>query len=424
MTQTTLKIAYILQIFPSTTQTFVYREVSALRRHGVTVNTFSIYRPDAAEISAEAVPFLDETAYAFPINWTFLILAHLKYFLSRPLCYLQTLVYVVTRPDESWRSRRRTLVHFLYGLSIVRAIEQTQPQHIHAHFGWSASTIALIAHRLLDIPFSVTFHSFHDRRAYPERLLPKEKIRCAQFVITISEYHRQFLRTFLPQDDQGDKIHVIHHGLDPGIFTPGPDSQRKSAEYMIVGVGQLIACKGFDILIEACRCLTDRYVAATCHILGEGPERHRLEELISHLDLQDRVFLPGRVDQIELRATLNEATVFCLPCLKDEHGRQDGLPVVLTEAMAMQLPVVSTTITAIPELVKHNTNGLLVPPQDPIALADALQLLASDEELRLRLGQAGRETVVEHFNIARSAEQLVQVFEAYGTDSWTACVRG
>ena len=382
---------------------------------GISVNTFSIFRPDAAEISAEALPFLDETVYAFPIQWTFLILAHLKYVLSRPLCYLKTLVYVITRPGESWRSRRRTLVHFLYGLSIVRAIEQTRPQHIHAHFGWSASTIALIAHRLLGIPFSVTFHSFHDRYAYPERLLPKEKIHCSQFVITISEYHRQFLRTFLPDSDQGDKIHVIHHGLDPGIFAPGPDSQRRSAAYMIVGVGQLIACKGFDVLIEACHHLTDRDVAFTCHILGEGPERQRLEELISHHSLQDCVFLPGRVDQIDLREYLNQATVFCLPCLKDKHGRQDGLPVVLTEAMAMQLPVVSTTITAIPELVKHNANGLLVAPQDPIALADALERLASDAELRMRLGQAGRETVVDQFNISRSAEQLVQVFKAYGT---------
>ena len=116
---------------------------------------------------------------------------------------------------------------------------------------------------------------------------------------------------------------------------------------------------------------------------------------------------------MELREYLNQADVFCLPCLKDKSGRQDGLPVVLTEAMAMQLPVVSTTITAIPELVEHNENGLLVPPQDPVALADALQALAGEPELRLRLGRAGRESVVESFNINRSAEQLAQVFKAY-----------
>jgi len=408
-----LKIAYLLQIFPSTTQTFVYREVSALREHGITVKTFSIYRPDAAKISVEALPFLDETWYAFPINWTFLMLAHLKYALTRPLCYFRTLLYVISRPGESWRSRRRTLLHFLYGMGMVRAIEQSGSRHIHAHFGWSASTIALIAHRLLDIPFSVTFHSFHDRNAYPQRLLPEEKIRRAEFLITISEYHRRFLRTFLPPCDQGDKIRVIHHGLDPEVFSPRTDSRVSTSTFAIVSVGQLIACKGFDILIEACALLTTREIAFTCHILGEGSDRQRLEELIRRHSLDDRVRLPGRVDQVELREYLNQADVFCLPCLKDKSGRQDGLPVVLTEAMAMQLPVVSTTITAIPELVEHNENGLLVPPQDPVALADALQVLAGEPELRLRLGRAGRESVVESFNINRSAEQLAQVFKAY-----------
>jgi glycosyltransferase involved in cell wall biosynthesis len=413
MSSRSLSVAYILQLFPDITQTFIYREVSALREQGIAVHTFSIYKPAPTKISTEAVPFIDETSYVFPLSWRALILAHLRYLFARPLRYLSTLLFVLSRPDEPLHSRWRTLLHFLYGMIMVRQVEALTPKHIHAHFGWSASTIALIAHRLLDVPFSVTFHAFHTKGAHPRRLLARDKIRDARFVVVISEYHRQFLQSLLPHDAVKDKIHVVHHGLDPDIFTPSTGSDRSGGGFNIISVGQLIPCKGFDVLIQACQQLVDRDQNFSCRIFGEGPDRTRLEDLVDLYKLRDRVQLPGRIDQNDLRILLNQADVFALPCLKDDNGRQDGLPVVLTEAMAMEVPVVSTTLAAIPELIHNGRNGLLVPPKDATALADALQRLKADSALRRQLGEAGRETVLREFNIYRSAEQLAELFAAH-----------
>jgi glycosyltransferase involved in cell wall biosynthesis len=138
-----------------------------------------------------------------------------------------------------------------------------------------------------------------------------------------------------------------------------------------------------------------------------------LEKLIDEYKLHGQVLLPGRIHQEELRQLLNQTDAFVLPCVRDEEsGRQDGIPVVLTEAMAMELPVVSTTISGIPELIDHERSGLLVPPNDAIALADALQKLSDDPALRQRLGKAGRKTVINEFNIHHSMERLARLFIA------------
>ena len=147
--------------------------------------------------------------------------------------------------------------------------------------------------------------------------------------------------------------------------------------------------------------------------MGEGEERAWLEALIDRYNLQGRVLLPGRVHQEELRQILKQADVSVLPCVRHESGEMDGIPVALMETMAMQIPTVSTSISGIPELIDHERNGLLIPPNDAVGLADALQRLKDDPELRQQLGRAGRETVVNEFNIYRSAEQMCMLFDRF-----------
>jgi len=399
-------IAYFTQVFPGLTQTFVYREVLAVRERGIPVHTFSVWRPDPAELYAETISLRNETFYIFPLSWLSLILVHLRYLFTWPLRYLGALAFVLTRPGESLRNRWRSLLHFLYGMSAVREMERLNIQHIHVHFAWSASSIALIANRLLGLPFSITLHS---NEIYFDRLLLRDKVRSARFVVTISEYNRQFLKKLLPEEELAGKIHVIHCGLDPEVFTPSPEAQRNDNEFTIVGVGQLAPRKGFHVLIEACHYLAERGIPFRCHILGEGEERGRLEDLINQCNLHERVLMPGRIYQEELRQVLSQANVFVLPCVRDKSGDQDGIPVVLMEAMAMELPTVATRISGIPELIDHERSGLLTPPGDAVALADALQRLRNDPKLRQRLGKAGRETVVNEFNINRSAEQMAML---------------
>lgn len=401
-------VAYITEVFPSLTQTFVYREVLALRERGVPIHTFSIWRPDLAALSAEAVPLRDGTFYIFPLSWFSFIQVHLGYLFSRPLRYLGTLAFMLTQPGEPMRNRWRSLRHFLYGMLAIREMERLEIQYIHAHSGWSASSIALIAHRLLGVSFGLTLHA---QGIYLDRLLLRAKIQHARFVVTISEYNRQFLQKLFPENGVENKIHIVHCGLDPNVFSPSLEPSQSDDELTIVGIGQLAPRKGFHVLIEACQHLAKRGIPFRCHILGEGKERSRLEALIDRYNLQECVLLPGRVYQEELRQILGQADVSVLPCVRDKSGELDGIPVALMETMAMQIPTVSTTVSGIPELIAHERNGLLTPPSDAVSLADALQRLKNDPELCRQLGQAGRETVIDEFNIYKSAEQMSMLFE-------------
>jgi glycosyltransferase involved in cell wall biosynthesis len=401
-------IAYFAEIFPSLTQTFVYREVMALRDRGVPIHTFSIWPSDPDKLSEEAVPLIQETFYIFPITWLSLIRIHLRYFFGRPLRYLKTLAFVLTQPGEPLRNRWRSLRHFTYGIVAIHEMERLRIQHVHAHFGSSASSIALIAHRLLGVPFSQTLHA---HGIFLDRLLLKAKLQNARFVVTISEFNRQFLQKLFPEDGLVTKIRIVHCGIDPDVFVPSSDSSRSSGELIILGIGRLDPRKGFHILIEACHYLAQRGIPFRCHILGEGGERSRLEALIDGYDLHACVSLPGFAHQDDVRTALAQADVFVLPCVRDKSGELDGIPVALMEAMAMQVPTVSTTVSGIPELIQHERSGVLVPPHDATRLADALQFLKEDPEWRQQLGRAGRETVINEFNIYRSAEQMADLFE-------------
>jgi len=408
-------IAYFTQLYPGLTQTFIYREVQALRDRQIPVRTFSVWHPETDDLPPETHPLMEETFYIFPLAWGSLLAAHLRYILRRPLRYFGALIFMLTRPGTPLRNRWRSLMHFIYGMLAIREMERAQVKHIHVHFAWSASSIALIAFRILDIPFSLTLHS---NEIYFDRLLIETKLRYARFVVTISDYNRRLLTELWPDSGVADKIHVIHCGLDPDLFksaqeeaTVKPENTRENGTLELVGVGQLAPRKGFHVLIEACHHLTQRGVPFHCHIFGEGPERSRLEALCEKYDLRDRVWMPGRIYQQDLRQFLAQADVFVLPCVKDKSGDLDGIPVVLMEAMAMELPTVSTHVSGIPELIHHGQNGLLAQPGDAQVLADLLQHLANHPELATRLAKAGRQTVVNEFNIHLSAEQMATLFQ-------------
>jgi glycosyltransferase involved in cell wall biosynthesis len=239
----------------------------------------------------------------------------------------------------------------------------------------------------------------------------KAKIKYSKFVVTISEYNRQYLKNLFPAYRLEDKIHVVHCGLDPEIFNPSSEPKRDGDQFTIVGIGQLDPRKGFHVLIDACHHLYRQGVPFRCQILGEGGERKRLEALINRYNLMEHVFLPGKIYQEELRRILSQADVSVLPCVRDESGELDGIPVALMETMAMEIPTVSTRISGIPELIDHGLNGWLTPPDDSVALADALKYLRDNPELRIRLGKAARQSVVNEFNIYKSAEAMATLFE-------------
>lgn len=398
------RIAYITQSFPLLTETFVYREVLGLRETGHSVHAFAIRKPASDRLSEESRHLMDDSTYFFPVQWFTFFTSHLFYFGTRPGKYLSTLWLVLTKSGKGIRNRILALVHFCMAASFARKMQRLKIRHNHAHFSINAATIALVIYRLTGIPFSFTAHNL----LFREQVLLKEKVRKARFIASISEFTRKFLIDLYPDMEFADKIHIVRCGISPSDFNSSA-SKRENDIPVLLFVAQLAERKGAHVLVEACRILADRKVSFKCEIFGDGPERVRLETLVEKLDLSQFVTLPGAVLQENLKEHLTRADLFVLPCVKAPDGDMDGIPVSLMEAMAMELPVVSTHVSGIPELIEDRQSGLLVEEGNAETLADALQELIDDSALRSRLGKGGRDKIVEGFNIQKSVARIAEL---------------
>jgi glycosyltransferase involved in cell wall biosynthesis len=258
-------------------------------------------------------------------------------------------------------------------------------------------------HILTGKPYSFTAHA-HDI-FLPNPYL-SGNLTAAQTVVTISEYNRRFL---ISSGTPAKKITVIPCGLDLQEFCVQPD--RTPAHGTIVSIGRLDPIKGFLSLIDACALLQERGVPFACEIVGEGPQRRELEQQIHAHGLREKFHLLGALSQAQVREVLARAELFVLPSVRTADGNQDGIPVALMEAMALGIPVISTQVSGIPELVIDEVSGLLIPPQDARALAAALERLLGNASLREKVAAGGSQMVRAHHDIALSAAQMQTVFD-------------
>jgi glycosyltransferase involved in cell wall biosynthesis len=398
-----LKLAYIIGTYPLQTTTFIDREIEALRRLGVDPHVISIRRPPHALSAREE----DGVQYVLPVGIGSLLRSHLGIMISRPRVYFGLLVNLLTRPHETVAARLRTVLHFGVGVHTARLISERHPsEHVHAHFVDRAALIALIAGQLLEIPFSATAHA---NDIYVDPVLLPDKIERAKFIATCTRHNESHLLSILGAPARR-VVRCIYHGLDIRDYSPRRKPMR--ARPLILAVGQLKEKKGFRYLLAACRILTEHGVEFDCEIVGDGPEHAQLQALIQRLSLQHNVSLLGSLPHAAVIDRYGEAAIFVLPCVTGADGDRDGIPNVILEAMAMGLPVVSTQHSGIPEAVDNERSGLLVPPEDPIALADALQRLIEDEGLRRRYGRVGRRRVIDAFDVDVNARKLLAEFVA------------
>ena len=400
-------IAYIAQSFPNLTATFIYREVLALRDIEFNVTTFSTWKPDVNALSEEAKELVDSTVYVFPISWPTFFVAHLYFLFTRPLRYISTFLFVLTRRGETARNRLRTFFHFCEAICLAIEAKRREIRHIHAHFSINAASIALIISRLLDVSFSFTAHNSF----FTDRLILKEKCKAARFIVAISEYSRDLLLR-LVKESKADRFHIIHCGVCTDKFSP-PTSKVPNPSWLIFSIAQLVERKGIPVLAQACKILDQRGFDFRCIIAGDGPQRVLLEQMIAEYQIQEKVQLVGVVFQEQLLSYLSRADVFVLPCLTASDGDRDGIPVVLMEAMAMEIPTVSTNVSGIPELIEDGQSGLLVREKDPTALADALERLLLDRELGIKLGKKARQKILREFDIEGNVRQLATLFKQY-----------
>lgn len=404
-----MTIAYLEQMFPRLAVTFIYREILALRAAGLSIQTFSTWKPKLDEISDEARDLVKDTFYIFPLNWPRFLLTHARYLLTRPRRYLGTLWFCLTREHKTPQNRLRTFLHFCQAVYLAREIERRNIKHMHAHFALNATTIAMVISRLTGIPFSFTAHA---NDIFVNPILLPEKIQAARFIIAISEYNKRFLYNIVPGRETLDKIHLVRYGVDTQVFSP-PDHRPYNDRLIILDVARLAEKKGHPYLIKACKILADQGYNFQCVIVGGGPQESLLKQMIQENGLSDYINMVGVVFQEHLRDYLSKADIFVLPCIVADDQDRDGIPNTLIEAMSMAIPTISTTVSGIPELVENMKTGLTVPPRDEVALAKAIANLLDDEDLRDVLGRAGRAKVIEDFEIEKNANALLNIFKTH-----------
>jgi glycosyltransferase involved in cell wall biosynthesis len=408
-----MKLAYLTSAYPAISHTFILREVEALRRRGLEITTFSIRRAPAEQILSAADEAAAATTVAIlPPRWGRLLGAHLRLLARAPRAYFSTLRAALALAPPGLRGRLWQLFYFIEAVVLWRECERRGIRHIHVHLANAAADLALIAARLgsaldRDRPWSWSFTmhgptEFYDLRHFR---LP-EKVKDAAFVVCISDFARSQLMG-LSDPETWDRLHVVHVGIPVEQFTPsrnGNGNGHAPVLPTILYIGRLVPEKGQAVLLEAVARLREEGREVQVKLAGEGELRAHLEELCREAGIEDRVSFLGAVSQERIRDLYAEADVFCLPSFAE------GVPVVLMEAMAMGLPVVTTRIAGIPELVEDGSGGVVVAPGRVDELAGRIAALLDDPEKRSALGAAGREKVLAEFDAEASAAQLHDLF--------------
>jgi glycosyltransferase involved in cell wall biosynthesis len=425
------EVAYVLKGFPRLSELFIASEIHRLEKAGVALRIYVIRPPDE-DVRHPLVDRIAAPRRYLPAT-TSLSQTTLRAWLGangpafrpavgrvarrRPVGLARALGFTFAQSLRArprfWSSPRKLFVkELLLGVALADLLlDEPNVRHLHAHFAHGATTVAWIASMVTGLPFSFTGHAkdIYSPSLNPGGLLPR-KLRAAQFTVTCTETNRAHLRSLAPEAE----VHRIYHGLNAELarlLDGAPPEHEASGTYRVLAVGRLVAKKGFDVLIEACAELRRSGVHVEATVVGE-PDDHEpeLRRLIAARSLVDAVTLAGPMTQSELRREYARGSVLCLPCRVMSDGDRDGIPNVLVEAMACGLPVVTTAVSGIPELVADGENGLLVPPDDAAAVAAALRRLHDDPELARRLAACGRATVAERFDGDALARRLADLF--------------
>ena len=406
-----LKIGYILKRFPRLSETFVLNEMLELERQGHIIEVFSLLRPPQEERHGLLKELKARITY-LPSAGALLKMKLQEGLAAEPIDLAAALTDggAATDPVFNGASAEEAAVLQIKaaaaaGLALARGVE-----HLHAHFTSDAATVALLASRLSGIPFSFTAHArdiYHSYKSIAsDKSMRRAKIAEADFVATVSDYNRSHLRQIAPGD--GARVRRLYNGIDLTRFSPEPSGAKPG---LIVAVGRLIEKKGFSDLIKACAILQDLGVDFQCHIIGDGPLLGDLLSQINELGLKGRVIVPGPQPQERLIGMMRAACVAVLPCIVSESGDRDGLPTVLLEAMALAVPVVTTSVSGGPEIVAHGQTGLVVEPGDPAALAASIETLLESPLIAARMGAAGRRRAEDLFSLEKNVATLSGWFQ-------------
>lgn len=402
----TVRLAYLTSQYPAASHTFIRREVEALRELGWSIDTFSIRSPNAGEAdNSSDRSEADRTLYVLRQSFAAFLGAHVATFFESPARYLRTLGLALSHRAPGGRGLLLGLAHFVESMLLARELQRRGIEHVHNHFANSAATVGLLATRYLGIGWSFTLHGISETD-YPAGLMLGRKIEAADLVACVSWFGRaQGLR--LVGHKHWDKVQVVRCGI-PFDRLP-PRGVGAATPPKMVCVGRLSPEKGQAGLLRAFAILQRSRPDLQLRLVGDGPDRATLEGLAAELGINGTVTFAGRLPEMETLAQIAASDLLVLPSF------MEGLPIVLMEAMALGVPVVSSSVAGIPELVEDGETGLLFAPSDWNDLASTINRLLGDPALYERLAANGQAKVKEEFDIRKSAQRLAGLFDQLRT---------
>lgn len=397
------RLGYLVSRYPALSHTFILREVRWLRANGFEIHTASVNRPDRP-IPALTAEEREEAAGTFFLKQAGVggaARAHVLALLTHPWRYLRGLGFALALGWPDLKRLRLCFFYFIEAVMVGRWMTDRGLRHLHVHFATPASTVGLICSRIYACGLSVTIHGpdeFYDAPGY----LLAEKIRGADFLCCISHFARSQMMKLSPASEW-DKFELAPLGVDPAAFSPRP-FRAAPRPFELLCVGRLVPAKGQQLLLRAVAALVGQGRQVRLCLVGDGPDRAALERSAAETGLAEVVVFAGAVDQDRIRGFYTEADAFVLASFAE------GVPVVLMEAMAMEIPCVTTRITGVPELIRDGIDGLLVPASDTEGLVEAIARLMDEPELRRSLGENGRRRVIERYNLETNTRRLGRIF--------------
>jgi glycosyltransferase involved in cell wall biosynthesis len=397
------RMAYLLSRYPAISHTFFLNEICELRKLGFVIDVASINTPNWPSDSLPEREAEEQAATLYIKSMSRTRIARLLVALmfTRPEVVLRGIAAALRLAPGNLHATAYAFFYLIEALIVGSWLHQRGHTHLHVHFGGPVATVGMLTSLAWQIPYSLMIHGpdeFYD----VDQLYLKNKVANAQFVFCISEYCRsQIMKVSDPKD--WSKLHVLRLGVDARLFVPS-SSRQENRIREIVCVGRLVPAKGQLVLVRAVASLLSQGYPVRLRLIGDGEDRGRLETLIQQEGLSDSIVLEGALDHQTTRRVLGNADVFALASFAE------GLPVALMEAMAMEIPCVSTFIAGIPELIRDGLDGLLVPPSSHEALAEAIKRLVVDIDLRRSLGTSGRQRVLEFYDLHRNMRVLADAF--------------
>jgi len=392
--------------FPHLPETFILREMIALEKLGWQVELYPLIIQRQELIHHEARPWLAR-AHAVPWISFDLLKVNLANLVRRPRQYLSLFFRVLRENFRSPKFLARALLLFPRAVWMAEKFKEEGITHIHAHYATHPALVAWLINHLTGISYSVTVHA-HD--IFVEKPMLATKLQDSVFVSSISEFNRKYLADlFGPWVDQ--KTQIVRCGIDPKYYGNATRMVvNETSRLEIISVGSLQPYKGHIYLVKACIELQKRGIAFRCRIVGGGDLRPMLERAIQDGYLDGMVELMGPRTQDDVSRLLQMANCYVQPSVVTPSGKMDGIPVALMEAMVSGIPVVATSISGIPELVRNGDTGWLVPPENADALADALTQIYKDPAEAGRRAALGQKWVLEEFELSSNVRKLASLF--------------